>query len=901
MKKHRILFFITLVMILTAVVAVAQSGANGIPAGGGSGAIFTTVPDGSVVNENVHYESKIEVYLDGGPPPNAPQTAAGLDDGYYVFQVTDPSGKVLLSKDPARCRVVEILDGIIVGRVAPTVLATVKPDYEANYDTWNDRARGEPCHIDDDPEHPTNPGVAGMSGQHDTNYDFDHGADGAIVVQLMPYGTTPNPGGVYKAWMTPLAAYELKGDLDDAPKPIPKGKQRPHACPDDCYNPDPGFGPPRRYVKTDNFKVKEKPPMIHVFKFEDLNGNGVWDEGEPWIGVDKCFDAGFNAVSCDVGGGWPIAIIEDLDGDGFFSDGDGDDNDVVTTCYTPCWQEVAYEIPIKVVEALPNNWYQSALFVDGGDVNNDDQPSAAYLSVPYGVMDRYVTFGNWEYSQKSGLKFHDQNANGADDGEPRLGGWTIFVDYSGDGAWQDGEPKAMTSDADVDKGEYTITSIKPGTWIIKEQAQVDWTCSYPNAGDSDKVWLDGQFVVVSNACSYSESFESGDEKFGNDFGNWTTTTKSGIKFHDRNANGVQDAGDEGLAGWMIFVDYNGDGAKSAGEPFGVSGVGGSYTIEGIVPGSFEVREVLSQHPNWECSYPNAGAGDKIMLDDTQFVVISSVCFYAEKFLSGVPEFGNDFGNWDPASKSGEKFWDKDHDGSKSDDDPRLGGWTIYVDYNDNGLLDANEPWDVTSFDDATKGQYTITGIYPGTWKVRELSGDGWYCVYPATFDAHGCYHQETFYSTDHLMGNDFGNVPAEGCTPGYWKTEQHWDSWVGHLPSDALSGVFTLPADVAATVVKLDSSGSDPTGETTIGAANLGQALRFNGSGAAGLLRAAVASLLNAAHPGVAFGYSEAEIIAAVNAALLAGEPFVGNLATELDDANNATNPVTGEHSCPLN
>lgn len=31
------------------------------------GAIFTTTPAGDIVNENVRYESKQEVFLDGGP------------------------------------------------------------------------------------------------------------------------------------------------------------------------------------------------------------------------------------------------------------------------------------------------------------------------------------------------------------------------------------------------------------------------------------------------------------------------------------------------------------------------------------------------------------------------------------------------------------------------------------------------------------------------------------------------------------------------------------------------------------------------------------------------------------------------------------------------------------------
>ncbi len=83
-----------------------------------SGAIFTTVADGTEVNLN-QYPSKEAVYLDGGPGPGAPQTAAGLDDGRYVFQVTDPPGKRLLSSDAANCRQFDVSGGIIVA-VVPT-------------------------------------------------------------------------------------------------------------------------------------------------------------------------------------------------------------------------------------------------------------------------------------------------------------------------------------------------------------------------------------------------------------------------------------------------------------------------------------------------------------------------------------------------------------------------------------------------------------------------------------------------------------------------------------------------------------------------------------------------------------------------------------------------------------
>ncbi|MGH2839798.1 MAG: hypothetical protein ACRDKY_03105 [Solirubrobacteraceae bacterium] len=146
-------------LLATSLVLISASSAAADPAP--SGAIFTTLADGSEVNFNI-YPNKEAVYLDGGPGPGAPQTAAGLDDGTYVFQVTDPSGKTLLSTDLASCRQFTVSGGIITS-VAPS---------------------GACAHV--------------------TGIDLDYGA---TTVQLMPYNDTPNPGGVYKVWVTLVSDY----------------------------------------------------------------------------------------------------------------------------------------------------------------------------------------------------------------------------------------------------------------------------------------------------------------------------------------------------------------------------------------------------------------------------------------------------------------------------------------------------------------------------------------------------------------------------------------------------------------------------------------------------------------------------------------------------------------------
>src|SRR4051794_39168906 len=103
-----------------------------------SGAIFTTIADGTIVNANTQYTSKCAVYLDGGPGPNAPAKAAGLPAGEYFFQVTDPNGGTLLSTDVVNNRRFRVsADGVITaytgtgGPAHPTGVDRVHPELGA--------------------------------------------------------------------------------------------------------------------------------------------------------------------------------------------------------------------------------------------------------------------------------------------------------------------------------------------------------------------------------------------------------------------------------------------------------------------------------------------------------------------------------------------------------------------------------------------------------------------------------------------------------------------------------------------------------------------------------------------------------------------------------------------------
>ena len=216
--------------------ALCAAGAAGAQV---SGAIFTTTPDGAIVNENVHYANKADVFLSGGPGPNAPPGAAGLPPGEYYFQVTDPSGKQLLSTDTARNRCV------VIGNQGYMI---------------NQRC-----------------GAAYGPGNHLLNAKANGYAQESVV-QLIPFDDTPNNGGVYKAWMTPVGAYV--GNIDVT------GNQN---CGNGCFH---GFMPADS--KTDNFKVRDVTTYcITAWKFiEDKKTGTNATAGWPIVFAGNVFHTG---------------------------------------------------------------------------------------------------------------------------------------------------------------------------------------------------------------------------------------------------------------------------------------------------------------------------------------------------------------------------------------------------------------------------------------------------------------------------------------------------------------------------------------------------------------------------------------------------------------------------------
>jgi len=386
-----------------------------------SGAIFTTDQFGEPVNMNI-YKNKRHVYLDGGPGPGAPVGAAALPEGDYYFQVTDPSGKVLLSSDGIGAREFHINQyGVI------------------------------------------------ESANHDTNTDADYGEApyNAVVVQLYPFDDTPNNGGVYKVWVTPVACY------DDTE---PQGGKH-------------GFIP--RFSKTDNFKVKGKiDQFLCIQKFNDCDGDGIWDDDEVEIDwnitvKEPCEEP------CEEG---PIAKPYTAP--------------ICIPAWTGCW-----EVEEEVIFDDCKGWKPTVVYIDG--VKQIDPATSATVCFTGEVTKHEaeihtVVFGNQPLSSIKVCKFYDLNNNTVNDDGIFVPGIKFLLYKEGEIGPIDEQytdENGCARFCGLTGGIYTVEEVLPSTcnWVATTDTVIEGI-EVKDCQDPMEISLEFGNVITGKACFSTKGY-----------------------------------------------------------------------------------------------------------------------------------------------------------------------------------------------------------------------------------------------------------------------------------------------------------------------------------------------------------------------------------------------------------
>jgi hypothetical protein len=170
------------------------------------------------------------------------------------------------------------------------------------------------------------------------------------------------------------------------------------------------------------------------------------------------------------------------------------------------------------------------------------------------------------------------------------------------------------------------------------------------------------------------------------------------------------------------------------------------------------------------------------------------------------------------SLGGKKYRDVTGNGKSTDDVP-LAGTTIYVDLDQDGVLDPGEPSAVTAPD----GSYTIGGLDPGTYQVREVVPPGYVRTGPALI----AYHVVTVTGSAHTTVNtsnepiDFYNFKkCDPCTASNIYYVINGTKTVTNLrgnvdQGDVVTVYFTLPAGVTETFSLVSYTAPDPYFDAT--------------------------------------------------------------------------------------
>jgi hypothetical protein len=423
--------------------------------------------------------------------------------------------------------------------------------------------------------------------------------------------------------------------------------------------------------------------------YQDSNHNGAKDSSEPGVS------------------GWVVYV--DSNNNGAKDSGEPNATSAADGTYTITGVAAATTINLRTV--AQDNWT-----CDGPNSNclyGTATSNSFTVAANSGATGE--DFGVFQVNTVTGSVFGDDNANAAKDGsEAGQSGWVAYVDSNDNGTKDSGEPSATTDSS----GNFSITSVTPqSNGKVRLVSQNGWTISKPSTSDSG--FSDPNYSLFTLASSSTAS--------GNDFGVWQAASVSGVKWEDRDRDGVFDSDEFGLSGVTVYADANGNSTLDAGEQSASTDSFGAYTISGLRPGNYTIREVVSAS-SYTCTSPGT-------------------CSYDITPTSGQSLTDRNFGNAPNNTFSGQQFHDRNANGAEDSGDGGLSGWVIYVDYNDNGSRDSDEPSATTD----ASGNYTLSNVDPGTYTVREESQSGWTCSAPSD-----CSYSQTFAAGTTESGKDFG-------------------------------------------------------------------------------------------------------------------------------------------------
>lgn len=287
--------------------------------------------------------------------------------------------------------------------------------------------------------------------------------------------------------------------------------------------------------------------------FDDINGNGVPDSGEPGLQYWGCFI--------------------DFNGNGSF-----DRNDIrvyanASGSYT--FNDLPGGVTYRITQGTVSGWRRTT---------PSSFPMTVTLAAGQVVTGKNIGQQRLNSGSISGRMFNDTNGDGIQEsGEAPLVGWGCFIDFNNDDVF-DGSDVRVFADAN---GNYSFNNLAPGTYHIVQNTPAGWQRIVPSTMP---------YVVTLTSSNPSAT--------GINFANRPVADMSisGTMFDDINGNGVRDAGEPPLTGWGCFIDFNNDGVFDGNDIRKFADANGNYSFNDLAPGTYHI--VQNTPAGWQRIVPS---------------------------------------------------------------------------------------------------------------------------------------------------------------------------------------------------------------------------------------------------------------------------------------------------------